>query len=419
MTINQLTDANQRNIIVITTDAEFEKSTRAAFGADGQVTLSCVSSRLAELDEALELGSATAVVIDLDASREQEVVSLLRLMMRIGSEPPVLAVTQNADETFPRMLLRMGVAGSLAKPVAAEDLKSACTRVIEASANRESRSDAQVYTFLPVVGGAGVTTLAVQTAMLLLNSSPSRRRSPTCLVDLDFQNGAVADYLDIEPRLVLGEIEPRPERLDRQMLEIMIAKHASGLAVVAAPHRATEMASVHHDIVTRLLDLVSSHFEYIVIDMPRGWFSWTDDVLSGSNKLFIVSRMTVPTLRRTKQMVAAIEQRCPDGPKPKVLINCFEQRLFSTSLRRSDLEQALGEALLGTIPYNHALVREAIDRGMPVDEIKSANDITRALKTLVLPEGTTARSLGKFTALKDKLRHLGLAESVLRRTVAP
>lgn len=418
MTIDQTIDANQRTIVVITTDAEFEKSTRAAFGADRQICLSFISSRLAELEEALELGSASAVVIDLDASREQEVVSLLRLMMRIGSEPPVLAITQSADEAFSRMLLRMGVADTLAKPVAATDLKSVCTRVIEASANRESRSDAQIYTFLPVVGGAGVTTLAVQTAMLLLNSAHSRNRSSTCLVDLDFQNGAVADYLDIEPRLALGEIVPRPERLDRQMLEIMISRHASGLAVVAAPHRATEMNDVPHDVVTRLLDLVSGHFENIVIDMPRGWYSWTDDVLLGSNRLFIVSRMTVPTLRRTKQMVAAIEQRCANGPKPKVVINCFEQRLFSTSLRRSDLEQTLGEALLGIVPYNHALVRESIDRGVPIDEIKSNNDITRALKALVLPEGGTLQSAGQFAALKNRLQLSAAGESSLRRPVA-
>ncbi len=45
-----------------------------------------------------------------------------------------------------------------------------------------------------------MTTLAVQTAMLLLNSG-ARGKTATCLVDLDFQHGACADYLDIEPRL--------------------------------------------------------------------------------------------------------------------------------------------------------------------------------------------------------------------------
>ena len=140
--------------------------------------------------------------------------------------------------------------------------------------------------------------------MLLLNSG-AHGKTATCLVDLDFQHGACADYLDIEPRLNLGEIEPRPERLDRQLLEVMISQHPSGLAVVAAPNRPAEMRSFDPDVVTRLLDLVSSHFDYVVFDMPRTWFSWTDSVLLGSNKLFIVSETTVPGLRHAKQLVEA------------------------------------------------------------------------------------------------------------------
>src|SRR5439155_2679866 len=157
-------------------------------------------------------------------------------------------------------------------------------------------ADSQIYTFLPAVGGAGVTTLAVQSAMMLLNSGP-RGKSSTCLVDLDFQHGACADYLDLEPRLNLGEIEPRPERLDRQLLEVMLSHHPSGLAVVAAPNRPAEMRSFDPDVVTRLLDMVSTTFDYVVFDMPRTWFSWTDSVLLGSNELFIVSELTVPGLR--------------------------------------------------------------------------------------------------------------------------
>ena len=120
------------------------------------------------------------------------------------------------------------------------------------------------------------------------------RETSTCLVDLDFQHGAVADYLDLEPRLDLAEIEPRPDRLDRQLLEVMLSDHASGLAVVAAPNRPAEMRSFDPDVVTRLLDLVSSNFDNVVFDMPRTWFSWTDSVLLGSNRLFIVSETTVP-----------------------------------------------------------------------------------------------------------------------------
>jgi pilus assembly protein CpaE len=262
-------------------------------------------------------------------------------------------------------------------------------------------TEAEIYTFLPAAGGVGVTTLAVQTAMLLLNSGP-RGKTSTCLVDLDFQHGACADYLDLEPRLNLGEIEPRPERLDRQLLEVMLSHHPSGLAVIAAPNRPAEMRSFDPDVVTRLLDMVSTNFDYVVFDMPRTWFSWTDSVLLGSNKLFIISEMTVPGLRHAKQLVEAIRERLGDGPKPQVIINRFEQKLFSSGLRKADIEQVLGEAFACCIANNYGLVREAIDRGIPLDEIKPGNKITVQLKRMMLPQ-TAVKSAGEGGLKRFKL----------------
>ena len=190
-------------------------------------------------------------------------------------------MTQSFDESVARTLMQMRVADFLVKPVSPVELVRTCARVANGPAAAET-TEAKIFTFLPAVGGAGVTTLAVQSAMMLLNSG-QRGKSLTCLVDLDFQHGACADYLDLEPRLNLGEIEPRPERLDRQLLEVMLSHHPSGLAVVAAPNRPAEMRSFDPDVVTRLLDLVSTNFDYVVFDMPRTWFSWTDSVLLGSN----------------------------------------------------------------------------------------------------------------------------------------
>jgi pilus assembly protein CpaE len=305
-------------------------------------------------------------------------------MLRIGTRTPVVVVTQSFDESVARALVQMRVADFLVKPVSPVELVRTCARVAKGSASAEA-TEAKTYTFLPAVGGAGVTTLAVQSAMILLNSG-QRGKSLTCLVDLDFQHGACADYLDLEPRLNLGEIEPRPERLDRQLLEVMLSHHPSGLAVIAAPNRPAEMRSFDPAMVTRLLDLVSTNFDYVVFDMPRTWFSWTDSVLLGSDRLFIVSEMTVPGLRHAKQLVEAIRERLGDGPKPEVIVNRFVQKMFSSGLRKNDIEQVLGEAFAACIPNHYGIVREAIDRGVPLEEIKPGNKITLQLKKLVLPQ---------------------------------
>jgi len=382
------TPVTQARVVVLTADAAFEDSVRATFSASAQIGLDVINGRLAEHSQ-IDVAGATVVVADVDAADEAELVALERLMLAIGNWPPVVAVTQNLDTAFARRLTQMRVADFLLKPVPPVELVRTCARVAKTASKPPAgaeTTEAQILTFLPAVGGAGVTTLAVQTAMLLLNSG-ARGKSSTCLVDLDFQHGACAVYLDIEPRLNLSEIEPRPERLDRQLLEVMISQHPSGLAVVAAPNRPAEMRLFDPDVVTRLLDLVSSHFDYVVFDMPRTWFSWTDSVLLGSDKLFIVSETTVPGLRQAKQLVDAIRERLGDGPRPQVIINRFVQKMFSPGLRKSDIQQAIGDAFLACIPNDYGLVREAIDRGVPLEEVRKGNKITLQLKKLILPQG--------------------------------
>src|SRR5476649_1912194 len=398
------TNSNRTRVVVLTADAEFERSVRATFGASSAIELTMVPGRISECSDKLDVENTTVVVVDLDAGSDEEMAALARLMARVRAWPPVVAVTQSFDENVARTLLQMRIADFLVKPVAAIDLVRACARVSKGQPGGGAQpTEARITTFIPAVGGAGVTTLAVQTAMLLLNSGGPRVKPSTCLVDLNFQHGAVADYLDLEPRLNLAEIEPRPDRFDRQLLEVMLSYHASGLAVVAAPNRPAEMRLFDPDVVTRLLDLVSSHFEYVVFDMPRTWFSWTDSVLLGSNKLFIVSETTVPALRHAKQLVAAIKERLGDGPNPKIIVNRFQPRMFSAGLRQSDLEQTLGESFAGAIPNDYQLVREAIDRGVPLDEVKPGNKITAQIKKLML-DSTPDKVAAKSTPMLQKLK---------------
>lgn len=366
---------------VLTADPDLERLVRSTFEAGGGKIELAITGAVGGTDaDALDIGAAVAIV-DVDAANAEDLTAVQELMARPGRQPPVVVVLREFNQDLVRRLLQMRVADFLVHPVSPIDLVRTCARVAQASGGNDQQSEADIVTLLPAVGGAGVTTLAIQSALILLENS--KRAKSTCLVDLDFQHGACADYLDIEPRLDLKEIEPRPDRLDKQLLEVMTSYHASGIAVIAAPNRPAEMRTFDPDMVTHLLDLVSSHFDHVVIDMPRTWFSWTDNVLLGSNRVFIVSEMTVPAIKHARKLVSAIGERLGDGPNPKVIVNRFEQFVFGAGLRKSDLEQALGDSLAGVVPNDYRTVREAIDRGVPINEVKASNKITHALRPLV------------------------------------
>jgi pilus assembly protein CpaE len=364
-------------------DAEFERLVRSTFGMDSKVELVLTSGAFAETVRKLDTGGATVVIVDVDPASEADLSALNALTQRLGGSPPVIVAIPAFDVSLARQLLQMRVADFVVKPVQALDLVRACARAAQ-GAKSGGANEAKIFTFLPAAGGVGLTTLAIETAMLLLKGDGGAKTN-TCLVDLDFQHGSCCDYLDLEPRLDLDEIEPRPDRLDRQLLEVMISEHPSGLKVIAAPSRPAEMRSFDFEVVTRLLDLVAAHFDNVVIDVPRTWFAWTDSVLIGSNRLFLVTEMTVPGLKHARHLVNVIRERLADGPRPEVIVNRFEQRLFGPGLRRADIEQALGDTLACTIPNNFRLVSEAIDRGVPLDEVKPGNNIAQALSKVVFP----------------------------------
>src|SRR5882724_3031787 len=138
--------AGLTQVVVVTADPAFEESVRATFGASEQIALRVISGTLAAVDG------------DLDAAPTADMQALERLMAGEGAGLPVVAVARSVDANLARTLLQMRVADFLVKPVSPVELVRTCARVAKGPAATEV-TEAQIYTFLPAVGGAGVTTL--------------------------------------------------------------------------------------------------------------------------------------------------------------------------------------------------------------------------------------------------------------------
>ncbi|MBO6716533.1 MAG: AAA family ATPase [Rhizobiaceae bacterium] len=376
-------NSKQRRIVLVTPDKAFARETHAAFAASESVSLDTIEMSVTQLRGELQGAECAAAIIDMDAAKLDEIEALQRVTRRMDGHAPVIVVTKEFDAAAVRILVQLKVADFLVKPISTADLVRSCIRVLQGP-GRDSGQEAQIYTFMPAAGGVGNTTLAVETAFQLHRSIT--RGASTCVVDLNLQQGACAEYLDLEPRFDITEVENRPERLDRQLLDVMLSKHESGLAVLAAPVKPTEMRTFDTEIVVRMLDLVSAYFDNVVIDMPRTWFPWTETVLLGSNKLYIVSEMTVPCLRQTQRLVHAIADVTQKQVKPGVIVNRFEQKRFDSGLKEADVEELLGEHYAGGISNNYKLVREAVDRGVPLHEVDSDANVIRDLKRIILPD---------------------------------
>jgi pilus assembly protein CpaE len=398
---------NSKRILLVSADKAFLQDTKAAFASSEKIELVVVEKNVGDLRAEIQEADCGAVIIDMDAARLEEIDALQRITRRLEGRAPIIVVTQEFNAAAVRILVQLQIADFLVKPITTADLVRSCIRALQGP-GREENAESQIYTFMPAAGGVGTTTLTLQTAFQLHNSMT--RGASTCVVDLNFQQGSCAEYLDLEPRFDINEIENQPERLDRQLLDVMLSKHSSGLCVLAAPTRPSEMRSFNTDVVVRMLDLVSAYFDNVVIDMPRTWFPWTETVLLGSNKLYIVAEMTVPCLRHTQRLIQAVYETAGKEVKPNVIVNRFEQRMFDTGIKQADVQELLGEHFVGGISNNYRLVREAVDRGVPLHEIDPNANVVNDLKRIILPEEAvvaTKKSRSLFGLGKGLLRKAG------------
>ncbi len=374
------TAEREGEIVLISPDPAFIEAVKGVFGANGRLKMR-LGKHIA--DETIDLASARIVIADLDARNREDLVALQAMMGRLAGRAPVVVVTEAFDEAVARWLIQIRVADFLLKPVDPVELARTCVKAMQAEATTGATKEAQILTFLPAAGGVGATTLAIQTALTML---ANKEKVTACLVDLDFQNGSCAFHLDVESLLDLDAIGPDPQRLDAQLFEVMLSPHPSGLMVLAAPNRPAETRAPDAAVVMKLLDLAVSRFDYVVIDLPRTWFAWTDAVVSGSNKVFVVTETTVPGLKLASNLSNAMVAKLGDELKPRVIVNRFEQKMFGSGLKRSDLEAALKDKFAGTVSNNYRLVREAIDRGVPLDAVEKGSNVATDLRKVIVAE---------------------------------
>ncbi|ADP72585.1 hypothetical protein Rvan_3402 [Rhodomicrobium vannielii ATCC 17100] len=306
------------------------------------------------------------LIVELDNARRVDTAFIGRLKAAKFETVPVVVISNLLDPETVGALVRLRVDDFLSSDCTIGEFHKACQHALKQHARETPGRATSCYSFFPVSGGCGNTTLAIQSAFLI-----GRRNgmSNVCLVDLNLQDGAVADYLDLAPSFRIDEVASSPARLDRQLLDVMLSRHSSGLSVLAAPRCPARHINVSAETVALVLGLLSQSFSTIVVDLPKTWHAWTENVVWGSNRVFIVSSFTVPALRQARAVSEAIAGVAGADAAVSVIVNRYHESLFGGGLQKKDAERALGDSLAGFIPDLGNVVLEAINRGLPLSAI--------------------------------------------------
>ena len=241
-----------------------------------------------------------------------------------------------------------------------DHLKAALSRAAERVKGRiGDRRTAQTLSFFGAKGGAGTTTLAVNTAIDIARTSGR----PTLIIDLHQFLGDVALFVGVRPRFTLVDAIDNLHRIDSEFLRELVARHKSGLDILAGAEQVDRPGPQDAPAVEQLLQILARHYEYIVIDAGTVTSACAEVAVYAADTIYVIANPDVPSIRNTQRLVERICQLGADRDRLRVVLNrTSDQHLIAPK----QIESALGHPIVQAFASDYNTVSAALNSGVPL-----------------------------------------------------
>lgn len=331
--------------------------------------------------EPTSLRDAAAVVVQVDPGSPASVKRFEQLALAI--EVPLIAAAYDPPLALVRSLVRAGAHDVVPLPLSVDDLEASLAPMRAQSAQRQKSADtrrAKLVVVIKSVGGCGATALLSQLALRFAQQEAEHGRE-TCLIDLDLQFGDIAFQLGLQPRLSMADLLEAGARLDGALLRSTTTRHATGLSVIGAPADMIPLEGLSSDQMIEIVDLAAREFGTVFIDLPANWTNWSLSLVARADVVLLVTELTIAGINGAKRQLNLLRSQELDALDVKLIVNRFDKGM-ARAIRPADVREALGMDIAYTIANDFVLVRSAIERGVPIDEIKRKSGLSKDLAAL-------------------------------------
>lgn len=322
-----------------------------------------------------------ALVLALDNGWRESLPGLVSGLP--SAHPPFFVVSPESDVDLFRAAMRAGARDVFVPPFNPEDFASALARIAEEEHERTGSPSAQVISFMNAKGGSGASFLAANVAVVLATLRTGR----AVLMDLDFQFGSAASYLDLPAKTGLIKALELVDTLDASALPAYTQPHSSGLDLLAAAMNDIILPEdVSEQRVTKLLAVLDGIYRTIVVDLPRRIDSLTAAVLLKSDKIVLVTQQTIAHLNETKRLVFLLEDQLGIPIKRLLLlVNRYDKK---AEVRLGDFSSVFPALPIEVVPGDYHRVAESINLGIPLSQGAPRSPLGKRLSDLAMTIAT-------------------------------
>jgi pilus assembly protein CpaE len=238
---------------------------------------------------------------------------------------------------------------------------------------------------LPVhglAGGSGATTFAVNLAWELANVD--KKDGPrVCLMDLDFQAGSVATYLDLPRREAIFDVLSDIATVDTDAFIQSLQTFNDKLHVFTAPSEMLPLDIVSPEDVDRLINMAKTNFDFVVIDMPKTVVPWTEAVLHKAHVYFALIELDMRSAQNALRFIRALKAEELPFEKLRYALNRAPKFTdLSGKSRAKRMAESLDIQIELNLPDGTKQVTQSNDHGLPLAENAAKNPLRRELQKL-------------------------------------
>ena len=312
-------------------------------------------------DQRLGSGLTQPDVIVVDGRNQPAASTATVERLRSGS--PGVAIFLVAAEANPDLILQAMRAGAnefFTWPPVDAAFHDALART---AARRESspggRPRSTTLAFFGAKGGDGITTVAVNCGVELARLS----KQPTVIVDLKAGLGEVTLFLGVRSRYSLLDAMDNLHRLDSEFLKELVAKHRSGLDILAGSDHFDRPGAADAAAVEEVFRLLARQYEHILIDAGSQLNACSTAALYTADTIYLVANPDVPSIRNAQRLLDRIAQLGACGERVRILLNRAAEPY---PIPPAQIETALGRPIDHMFPSDYKTVSTALNSGVPL-----------------------------------------------------
>ncbi len=331
-------------------------------------------------DDALETLRAKSgpVIAIFDLSRDPGRMLALAQEVKLKLPQVRLIVTSgSSDSETILQAMRSGAEEFLAQPFNWPTVVQSLERIrakinLQAAKNFER---GRIVTVFSHKGGVGTTTVAVNLAVALA----AKHRKSVCLVDLVLQFGSVTSFLNLEPAYTILDLVKNLKHIDPMLLEGSLARHATGVRVLAEPFNAEDAGAVKHPDVEQILGALAQSFDFVIVDCPKDFDDIAAVALEKSQQILLVTEMDIPSLKNSRRALELFDRVGAYQTKIRLVLNRYiKQKIMSLEA----VEKALGTKVFWMLPNDYPTAISALNQGISILDGAPRSELARSYQGL-------------------------------------